>query len=290
MSLFGTFGYKEAGLFDKYQAEHPDITIKYDSTEQEKNYWTALQTKLASGSGASDVQAIEVGRITDVAQNQGDKWLDLKGTTAGAQVANYPDWKEAAATTKDGAVLGLGTDIGPTGICYRTDLMKAAGLPTDPAELAAKLGLLGRLHRPGRAVQGQGPQGHGLDGRRGRPLQRRGLHRVARSTTTSAGQLIWNTNPAVKHAFDLVGQGRPGRPDRQARPVHPRVELGLRQGLVRHHRLPLLDDRLHQGPGRRRRQRQVERHRPCPAASAATGAARTCRSRSRASTRSRPLT
>ena len=40
-------------------------SARYDSTEQEKNYWTALQTKMASGSGASDVQAIEVGRVLD---------------------------------------------------------------------------------------------------------------------------------------------------------------------------------------------------------------------------------
>ncbi len=33
--------------------------------------------------------------------------------------------------------LGLGTDIGPLAICYRTDLFKAAGLPTDPAEVSA---------------------------------------------------------------------------------------------------------------------------------------------------------
>ncbi|WP_426563631.1 extracellular solute-binding protein [Angustibacter sp. McL0619] len=202
VSLFGTFGYQEAGLFDKYHAAHPNITIKYDSTEQEKNYWTALQTKLASGSGASDVQAIEVGRITDVAQNQGDKWLDLKGTTAAAQIANYPAWKEAAATTKDGAVLGLGTDIGPTGICYRTDLMKAAGMPTDPAELASKLTSWDDYIAMGEQFKAKAPKGTSWTDAAG------GLYNVVVSTESKiyydeSGQLIWNTNPAVKHAFDL---------------------------------------------------------------------------------------
>ena len=49
------------------------------------------------------------------------------------------DWKEKAATTPDGAVLGLGSDIGPMGICYRTDLLQQAGLPTDPAQLSAQM-------------------------------------------------------------------------------------------------------------------------------------------------------
>ena len=47
-------------------------------------------------------------------------------------------WKGTAARTADGKVLGAGTDIGPEAICYRTDLFKAAGLPTDRTELAAK--------------------------------------------------------------------------------------------------------------------------------------------------------
>ncbi len=63
MRLFGTFGYKEAGLFDQYQKLHPDIKIDYTTVEQEATYWTALQTSLSSGAGLGDVQGIEVGRV-----------------------------------------------------------------------------------------------------------------------------------------------------------------------------------------------------------------------------------
>src|SRR3954469_16931957 len=138
VSLFGTFGYQETGLFAEYEKQNPGVTIKYDSTQSEDAYWPALQTRLASGKGSSDVQGIEVARIADVVTNQQDLWTDLRDTAAGSAVAGYLPWKEKAATTKEGAVLGLGTDIGPMALCYRSDLLGKAGLPTDPATLAAQ--------------------------------------------------------------------------------------------------------------------------------------------------------
>src|ERR1044072_9057457 len=77
VGLFGTFGYKEAGLYDEYMKLHPNVTIKETSIEQEGEYYQALQTHLAAGAGLADIQGIEVGRIADVVQNQPDKFVDL---------------------------------------------------------------------------------------------------------------------------------------------------------------------------------------------------------------------
>ena len=63
VSLFGTFGYDEVGLFKEYEAANPGITIRYESTQGEDKYWPALQTRLSSGAGVADVQGIEVARI-----------------------------------------------------------------------------------------------------------------------------------------------------------------------------------------------------------------------------------
>src|SRR5882724_7375505 len=63
LGLFGSFGYKEAGLYVAYEKLHPNITIKEDDTEQESDYYKALQTHLVASSGLDDIQAIEVGRI-----------------------------------------------------------------------------------------------------------------------------------------------------------------------------------------------------------------------------------
>lgn len=203
VSLFGTFGYEEAGLFDEYEQLHPDVTIQYESTQGENTYWPALQTKLASGNGTADVQGIEVGRIADVVAGQAAKWTDLKETPAGSQVANYPDWKSAAATTKDGKVLGLGTDIGPMALCYRTDLLGQAGLPTDPAQLAARMGSWDDYVALGREYKAKAPAGSAWMDSAG------GFYNAIISTESTIyydadGKLVWNSNPAVQKAFDTA--------------------------------------------------------------------------------------
>ncbi|MEV4561623.1 extracellular solute-binding protein [Kitasatospora sp. NPDC049285] len=138
VDLFGTFGFKEAGLYDEYMKLHPNVTIKQTDTQDEGQYWQALQTKLAGGGGLADVQGLEVGRVASVVQKQADKFTDLKTLGIGGVNDELVPWKGAAIKTADGKVLGAGTDVGPEAICYRTDLFKAAGLPTDRTELAAK--------------------------------------------------------------------------------------------------------------------------------------------------------
>lgn len=74
VSLFGTFGYDEAGLFDQYEEENPGVTIAYETTQGEDTYWPALLTKLNAGSGAADIQGIEVARIRTATSELADKW------------------------------------------------------------------------------------------------------------------------------------------------------------------------------------------------------------------------
>ncbi|MFH8937817.1 ABC transporter substrate-binding protein [Streptomyces griseosporeus] len=135
IGTFGTFGYKQAGLYDEYMKLHPDVTIKENVTTRTDVYWPKVLTRLQAGSGTDDVQAIEVGNITEAVQTQGDKFVDL-----GSQVdkSQWLGWKNDQATTKDGKLIGLGTDIGPMAICYRKDLFQKAGLETDRTKLAAQ--------------------------------------------------------------------------------------------------------------------------------------------------------
>jgi cellobiose transport system substrate-binding protein len=140
VGLFGTFGFKEAGLWDAYKKVCPNITIKEDVVEQSADYWTRLKTRLASGSGLADVQAIEIGFVADVVQNHTDQFVNWNTVpNAAADKAEFYPWKWQLATTSDGTnTVGLGTDIGPEAICYRSDLLKEAGLPSDPDTLAGK--------------------------------------------------------------------------------------------------------------------------------------------------------
>ncbi len=134
VATFNEFGYED--LFPEYMKEHPNITIvpkkAATSNEARENYFN----KLAAGSGLSDIEAIEVDWLPDVMQTA-DKLMDLSGDDVKGR---WLDWKAAAATTPDGKLVAFGTDIGPEGVCYRSDLFKKAGLPTDREEVAKALG------------------------------------------------------------------------------------------------------------------------------------------------------
>lgn len=230
VSLFGTFGYDEVGLFKKYEAAHPGVTIKYESTQGEDKYWPALQTRLASGQGVADIQGIEVGRISDVVANQENLWTDLRDTPAKDSIAGYLPWKESAATTKDGAVLGMGTDIGPTGICYRSDLLAKAGLPTDPKALAAAMPDWNSYLALGAKYKAAGVPNSAWTDSAG------GLYNTIISTQQqiyydSAGKLVYQSNPAVKSAFDTAaGAGQQGLTARLEQFVDPGWDAGFASG------------------------------------------------------------
>ncbi|MFI7006933.1 ABC transporter substrate-binding protein [Streptomyces sp. NPDC050145] len=134
IGTFGVFGYKQAGLYDEYMKLHPDITIKENVTTRTDVYWPKTLTRLQAGSGTDDIQAIEIGNITEAVQTQGDRFVDLGKEVDASQ---WLDWKNAQATTADGKLIGLGTDIGPMAICYRKDLFEKAGLETDRTKLGA---------------------------------------------------------------------------------------------------------------------------------------------------------
>lgn len=135
IGTFGVFGYKQAGLYDEYMKLHPGVTIKENVTTRTDVYWPKTLTRLQAGSGTDDIQAIEVGNITEAVQTQADKFVDLGKEVDTSQ---WLDWKNAQATTKDGKLIGLGTDVGPMAICYRKDLFEKAGLETDRTKLAAQ--------------------------------------------------------------------------------------------------------------------------------------------------------
>ncbi|MEV7091026.1 extracellular solute-binding protein [Streptomyces sp. NPDC093085] len=133
MGLFGVMGIKETDLLDRYMKENPDIVVKADVAGDEQSYYTALQTHLTAGSGLKDIQGIEIGRAKELVDTRADAFADL---SKDGDLTHFLPWKSSQVTTKDGKLLGLGTDIGPMAVCYRKDLFEQAGLPTDREEVA----------------------------------------------------------------------------------------------------------------------------------------------------------
>ncbi|SOD60883.1 cellobiose-binding protein [Streptomyces zhaozhouensis] len=136
IGVFGQFGFEEAGLYEEYEELNPGVTITQDSITENGDYIAQLRTRLAQNSGLMDIQAIEVGNIAEMTGDLNARWVDFS-EHEGVDTEHFLPWKLDQATTEDGRVIGLGTDIGPTGICYRTDYFEEAGLPTDREEVSA---------------------------------------------------------------------------------------------------------------------------------------------------------
>ncbi|GAA2526181.1 MULTISPECIES: ABC transporter substrate-binding protein [Streptomyces] len=205
LGLFGTMGFKEAGLYDEYEKLNPDINIEENVVERNENYYPALLNHLTTNSGLMDVQAIEVGNIAEVVATQADKFVDMS-KVEGVKPEGWLDWKWKQATTKDGQTIGLGTDIGPMAICYRKDLFEKAGLPTDREEVGKlwagdwkKFVEVGEEYK-----KSAGKDTFFMDSPGG--LINAILSSEEEKFYDSSGEVIYKTNPAVKAAFDLTAE------------------------------------------------------------------------------------
>ncbi|WP_020140906.1 ABC transporter substrate-binding protein [Streptomyces sp. 351MFTsu5.1] len=205
LGLFGTQGFKEAGLYKEYEKLNPNIKIQENVVERNENYYPALVNHLTTNSGLQDVQAIEVGNIAEVVSTNADKLVDMS-KVAGVDKSKWVDWKWQQATTKDGQTIGLGTDIGPMAICYRKDLFEQAGLPSD-REAVGKLwaGDWNKLVAAGATYKKKAPAGTTFMDSPG------GLLNAIVSSEQNkfydaSGEVIYKTNPAIKNAFDLTAK------------------------------------------------------------------------------------
>ncbi|GAA2536600.1 extracellular solute-binding protein [Streptomyces levis] len=205
LGLFGTMGFKEAGLYAEYEKLNPKIKIAENVVERNENYYPALLNHLTTNSGLQDVQAVEVGNIAEIVNTQSAKLEDLS-KVSGVNKADWLDWKWQQATTKDGQTIGLGTDIGPMAICYRKDLFEKAGLPSDRAEVG-KLwaGDWNKFVDVGERYKKNGPEGTTfMDSPGG--LINAILSSEKEKFYDASGKVIYKTNPAVKNAFDLTAE------------------------------------------------------------------------------------
>src|SRR5438105_3286419 len=201
VDVFGDFGYHD--LYTQYQASHPGITIKED-TEDYSAHHTALAQHLATGAGADDIEAVEVGFIAQFAA-QPQNFVDLKQYGASALKSKYLAWKYAQAVARNGAVIGLGTDVGSLGICYRADLFKQAGLPSDPASLGKMWPTWQSFLTVGKRFQSHAPAGvKFIDS--GSNLYNAIIGQANPAYYNAAGAVIASTNPKVKSAWDLTMQ------------------------------------------------------------------------------------
>jgi cellobiose transport system substrate-binding protein len=134
VATFNEFGYE--GLIDEWNESHDDIKLEQVKVGTWDDAKANLYTKLAAGSGLSDIEAIEGDAMPAILAEEG-AFEDL---TDDELDGRWLPWVEEKALNGDGQMIGYPTDIGPEGICYRSDLFKKAGLPTDREEVAELMG------------------------------------------------------------------------------------------------------------------------------------------------------
>ncbi len=254
VKTFGQFGYDE--LFKAYEASHPDIRVKEDNIAKLVDYTPKLQQWLTAGSGAGDVVALEEGILIKLMAKP-DQFVNLLDQGAGALKGNFLEWKWNQALTPDGKKLvGLGTDIGAQGMCYRTDLFAKAGLPTDREKVGALWPTWdGYLATGKRFVAAN--TGSSFFDTSGGVYQNILMQQGDQTYFDRENKLIADSNPGVRKAWDQTIAMIDGRPVGQSADVGTRLERGLQEGHLRDHPVPGLDARHHQGPGRSGERRQV---------------------------------
>lgn len=207
IGTFGSFGYDNetgAKLYAEYEKSHPNIKIEESNVADGQKYWDTLKLRLSRNSGLADIQALEVGYISEATgPAMADKWVDL-GKNGGADVDAFLDWKIKQASTPEGKVIALGTDIGPMAICYNKDLFAKAKLPTD-REAVAKLwaGDWAQFIKTGETYKKNAPAGTAFhDSASG--LFNAVISSEAVQYANTKGELDYENSPGVKKAWETA--------------------------------------------------------------------------------------
>lgn len=196
LATFNQFGYED--LITEYMAAHPNVKIEHKKAATSNEARDNLNTRLAAGSGLSDVEAVEVDWLPELMQYS-DKFVDLKSADTDGR---WLDWKTKAATDAEGRLIGYGTDVGPEAICYRADLFEKAGLPSDREAVAQLLGTTWDSYFAAGAqfkAKSDVPWFDSL----GATWQGM-VNQIEGAYETPEGEVIATTNPDVKQTYDAV--------------------------------------------------------------------------------------
>ena len=137
MAVWGGFGLDT--LIAEYEQDHPGVVIELQTGDYNPLH-DELQRELVAGVGAPTIAAIGEDYIAKFAAQSAD-FVDLGPLGADAYEDAYLPWKWAQGLSADGtAVLGMGSDVGGLALCYRADLLEAAGLPFERTALEAEIG------------------------------------------------------------------------------------------------------------------------------------------------------
>lgn len=201
VNTFGTFGYKD--LYKQYMQQHPNVTIVENVSEYNQHH-QQLATRLAAGNGAGDLVGIDEGFIVQF-RSQPQNFANLLDFGAGELKDRWLPWKWEQSLAADGRTqIGLGTDVGGMAMCYRTDLFKAAGLPTGRAEVSKLWPDWNAFIQTGQKFTAAGTDAKFIDS--GTQMYNAILGQQTESYYDKQNQPVFATNPSVQTAWSTTMQ------------------------------------------------------------------------------------
>ncbi|GAA2583978.1 extracellular solute-binding protein [Dactylosporangium fulvum] len=200
LSYFGTPGFTQA--VKDFAAKNPNIKVNVKNEGQTKDFVPKLAQQISAGSGASDVVMLEEGMLLQyLKDNKG--FANLLDLGASSLESEYLAFKWKNAFTADGKKLvGLGTDVGPLAMCYRTDLFQKAGLPTSRDEVSKLWPTWQAYAKQGEAFKAKNTGAAWVDSATS-IMQPYIMQNSDTWFYDKSDKYVGDTNKAVKDAYDL---------------------------------------------------------------------------------------
>jgi len=183
-------------LVTEYEAANPGISIVVKKSELDPHHNSLITAMLAKNT--PDIAAIEVS-YSGYFRSYPKYFTDLRTMGASDMEKDYLDWRWDQGVADNGAVIGIPTDVGGAAIAYRTDLFKAAGMPTDPAAVSALWPTWDKYFAVGQQYKAKTKKSF-LDS--SGTVFAAILNQGTQKYYDRNGELIYSTNPQVKTAFE----------------------------------------------------------------------------------------
>lgn len=148
-------------LIEEFELEHPGVRVDVRTSSFDQHHAGLLEAFDAE-IAVPDVAAVERDYLPTFAADEAN-FVDLRTFGAADVESEYLPWRWFEGTASSGAVLGVPTDVGGLAIAYRADLFEAAGLPSDPAEVALLFESWDGFLETGRAFRDAGLDAHFVD-------------------------------------------------------------------------------------------------------------------------------
>jgi cellobiose transport system substrate-binding protein len=191
-------GIDQKASVQAYEKQNPGVRIKLTEVGTSVETAQALTTALAGGKVPDLVliQGDDLPKFVEQPQN----FYDLRQFGADKTKGNYLGWVMSQSTTRSGQIIGIPTDVGGMAVAYRTDLFKAAGLPTDRAAVSRLWPTWDAFIETGKRYTAA--TGKAFVDNAGTSVFYQAVNQVSEKYYDQAGGLVYDKNPQVKAAFD----------------------------------------------------------------------------------------